>query len=128
MIPSGSGFNFSIWIAGPGATQAPPIEKMERLIGAGIPGAQYTTWGGSGTVDCLTYPPQKATKGSAVQIDMYHPERTWQSSTPERRVTAGTNPFKLSGLKAGTTYYYRLFITHDQGKSWDYQSGSFKTD
>jgi len=26
-----------------------------------------------------------------------------------------------------TTYYYRLFVAHDHGKSWDYRSGSFKT-
>ena len=58
---------------------------------------------------------------------MFRPERTWQSATPERKVTTGMNQFKLGGLKKGTTYYYRLFVTHDQGKSWDYQSGSFKT-
>jgi len=80
-----------------------------------------------GTVDCLTYPFQKVTKGSAVQIDMYRPERTWQSATPEQEVKAGMNQFKLGGLKGSTTYYYRLFVTHDQGKSWDYQSGSFQT-
>ncbi len=80
-----------------------------------------------GTVDSLTYPAQKVTKGSAVQIDMFRPERTWQSATPEQKVAAGVNQFKLTGLKGNTTYYYRLFVTHDQGKSWDYQSGSFKT-
>ena len=80
-----------------------------------------------GTVDSLTYPPQKVTRGSAVLIDMYRPEHTWQSATPAQTVTTGMNQFKLSGLKVGTTYYYRLFVTHAHGKSWDYQSGSFKT-
>ena len=80
-----------------------------------------------GTVDSLTYPPQKVSKGSAVEIDMHRPARTWQSATPEQKVTAGVNRFQLSGLKGSATYYYRLFVTHDQGKSWDYQSGSFQT-
>lgn len=80
-----------------------------------------------GPVNSLTYPAQTVTKGSPVQIDMYRPERTWQSATPEQSIGAGTIPFKLAGLKSGTTYYYRLFVNHDQGQSWDYQSGSFKT-
>jgi hypothetical protein len=79
-----------------------------------------------GTVDSLTYPAKDVHNGSAVEIAMSRPQRTWQSATPEQVVTAGSNPFKLSGLTAGTTYYFRLFVTHDQGKSWDYQSGSFK--
>ncbi len=80
-----------------------------------------------GTVDSLTYPPQKVTRGSAVLIDMYRPEHTWQSATQGQTVTTGTNQFKLIGLKGGTTYYYRLFVAHDEGKSWDYQSGRFET-
>ncbi len=80
-----------------------------------------------GTVDCLTYPPQKVTQGSAVQIDMHRPERTWQSATPEQNIANGLNHFKLSDLRSATTYHYRLFVTHDQGQSWDYQSNQFKT-
>ncbi len=80
-----------------------------------------------GTVDCLTYPPKNVSKGSAVEIDMYRPERTWQSATPAQTITTGTNTFKLAGLKGGTTYYLRLFVAHDAGKSWDYQSGRFTT-
>jgi len=81
-----------------------------------------------GTVDALTYPPQTVTKGSAVEIDMYRPGRTWQSATPQQPVTTGINPFKLRGLKPNTTYFYRLFVAHDQGKSWDYRSGRFATE
>jgi hypothetical protein len=80
-----------------------------------------------GTVDCLTYSPQKVTNGSAVQIDMFRPERTWQSATPEQSVTSGSNSFQLEGLKSGTTYYYRLFVAHENGKSWDDRTGSFTT-
>jgi hypothetical protein len=79
-----------------------------------------------GTIDSLTYPPKKVDKGSPVEIDMFRPERTWQSATPEQDVKTGMNLFKLGGLKPGTTYYYRLFVQHDQGKSWDYVSGRFE--
>lgn len=79
-----------------------------------------------GTIDSLTYPAKKVDKGSPVEIDMFRPERTWQAATPEQEVKAGMNAFKLSGLKPGTTYYYRLFVQHDEGKSWDYVSGNFK--
>ena len=80
-----------------------------------------------GTVDCLTYPPKKVTTGSAVEIDMARPERTWQFATPEQKVAVGVNQFRLADLRANTTYHYRLFVTHDEGKSWDYQSGRFTT-
>jgi hypothetical protein len=80
-----------------------------------------------GTVDCLTYKPQTVSQGSPVQIDMFRPERTWQSATAEQKIVAGINRFRLDGLQGGKTYYYRLFVAHDAGKSWDYQSGSFKT-
>lgn len=80
-----------------------------------------------GTVDCLTYPPKKVTKGSAVEIDMARPERTWQFATAEQKVMMGANQFRLAELKPATTYHYRLFVTHDEGKSWDYQSGRFTT-
>ncbi|KAF0245532.1 MAG: hypothetical protein FD180_1503 [Planctomycetota bacterium] len=80
-----------------------------------------------GTVDCLTYPPKQVTKGSAVEIDMARPERTWQFATAEQKVDTGENRFRLAGLKPSTTYYFRLFVSHDEGKSWDYRSGCFQS-
>ena len=50
----------------------------------------------------------------------------WESVT-EEAVRVGENRFHLTGLKRDTTYYYRLFVIHDQGKSWAFQSGSFST-
>ncbi len=67
------------------------------------------------------------TLGVAVPIDMHRLERTWQFATPEQNVATGMNHFELSGLSAATTYHYRLFVTHDQGKSWDYRSANFQT-
>lgn len=80
-----------------------------------------------GTVDCLTFPAQGVTKGSPAQIDMHRPERTWQHATPEQNISVGSNTLRLAGLKGGTTYFYRLFVKHDAGKSWDYVSGNFET-
>jgi hypothetical protein len=80
-----------------------------------------------GTIDSRTYPPRHVTTGSAVEIDMFRPERTWQFATPELPVTTGVNRFTLAGLATHTRYYYRLFVAHDAGKSWDYQSGNFTT-
>lgn len=81
-----------------------------------------------GTVDCLTYPydPDVQVSHPALKIALSK-ERTWQSRTPEREVKAGIQTFKLEGLKPGTTYYYRLYVEHDEGWCWDFESGSFKT-
>ena len=83
-----------------------------------------------GPVDCITFIGNgraEQEKGTPTMRAMVRPERTWQARTPEQAVTAGGNSFALSGLKAGTTYYYRLYVEHDEGKSWDYVSGCFKT-
>ena len=32
-----------------------------------------------------------------------------------------------AGKMHATTYHFRLFVTHDEGKSWAYESGTFKT-
>ena len=80
-----------------------------------------------GTVDCLTYPAKRVESGSKVEIDMARPERTWQFATPEQAATTGRNRFRLANLKADTTYYFRLFVTHKEGQSWDYHSGHFRT-
>ena len=58
---------------------------------------------------------------------MNSPERTWQESLPEKEINTGKTLFDLSGLKHGTTYGYRVCVKHEDGKSWDYRSGSFTT-
>jgi hypothetical protein len=81
-----------------------------------------------GTVDCLTFPPKSVTKGSPAEIDMARPERTWQFATAQQSVAAGNNRFALKNLTPKSTYFFRLFVTHDEGKSWDYDSGKFTTE
>lgn len=80
-----------------------------------------------GTVDCVTYPAKDLKNGSPAELAMASPERTWQAAIPAQKVAGGPNKFQLSDLKKNTTYYYRLYVEHDAGKSWDYRSGSFTT-
>ncbi|MCA8977075.1 MAG: hypothetical protein KDC98_20300, partial [Planctomycetes bacterium] len=47
-VEPGSGFNFSMWIAGRDA-DAPPIAAMESLLGTGLPDAVYSTFGHEGS-------------------------------------------------------------------------------
>ena len=53
-------FNFSMWIAGRTAVDAPPIDRLPCLIGTSLPKAQYSSFGGEGTGikfrDAVAYP------------------------------------------------------------------------
>jgi len=80
-----------------------------------------------GAFDALTYLPRPDQRGSVVQKQLFSVERTWQHATPQRHVSQGINRFTLSSLKPSTTYHYRLFVTHDEGQSWDYRSWRFRT-
>ncbi|BDS06637.1 hypothetical protein NT6N_16770 [Oceaniferula spumae] len=80
-----------------------------------------------GALDCLSFTANEAQRGSNAQKEIFSKDRTWQSHTAERSVKEGTEKFVLTDLKSNTAYFYRLFVSHDEGKSWDYQSGSFKT-
>ncbi len=80
-----------------------------------------------GPKDCTTYVFKDLKHGSPVEKEIFSKERTWASATPEQKVSIGTISFKLNGLTDNSTYYYRLYVSHDQGKSWDYNSGKFQT-
>ena len=81
-----------------------------------------------GTHDGITFLHKKSNgHGSKAEIEMNSPERTWQESLPEKEIKAGKTSFELGGLTPSTNYYYRVFVKHEDGKSWDYQSGSFST-
>jgi hypothetical protein len=78
-----------------------------------------------GTVDCLTFVAGKPVNNSPVERDIYSPARVWQKSTPSQTASSGNNVFRLAGLTPGSTYHYRLFVSHGEGKAWDEVSGSF---
>lgn len=77
-----------------------------------------------GTVDCLTFVAGKPVNNSPAERDIYSPARTWQRATPAQSVAPGANVFRVEGLTPGTTYHYRLFVSHAEGKAWDAVSGS----
>jgi len=80
-----------------------------------------------GTIDSITFLTGESQRGSEAQKEIFSKERTWQKHTAERVIKEGVEKFALTDLKPNTTYFYRLFVTHDEGKSWDYKSGSFRT-
>ncbi len=65
------------------------------------------------------------TKRNTAKLGMLN--NGWKTWTEKQEVKAGLNQFQLRDLDPNTTYYYRLYVEHDEGKSWDYVSGSFKT-
>ena len=80
------------------------------------------------TKDCISFAHKENNgMGSKAELAMNSPERTWQHRLPEQDIKEGTAHFKLDGLIPQTTYYFRLFVGHDEGKSWDYESGHFTT-
>ena len=89
------------------------------------PQSRATLW--YGPHDASVFSPQRINRGSAVLKDLFHPDRTWANSTQQTEVVAGPNLFEIENLTPATTYYYRLFVQHDEGKSWDTRSGSFTT-
>ncbi|MBK1854785.1 DUF3472 domain-containing protein [Verrucomicrobiaceae bacterium 5K15] len=81
-----------------------------------------------GTKDCITFLANVAQSGSAAQKEIFSEERTWQSHTAELAVAEAVVDFQLSGLKPKTQYFYRVFVSHDDGKSWDEHSSHFTTE
>jgi hypothetical protein len=102
---------------------APGVAEITYQLGKMGPSARATLH--YGTVDCITFVAGKPVNNSPAERDIYAPERTWQRSTPPRDVAPGTHVFRIEGLTPGTTYHYRLFVSHAEGKSWDAVSGSF---
>ncbi len=81
-----------------------------------------------GTHDGITFLHKMSNgHGSKAEIEMNSPERAWQESLPEQEIKVGRSRFELSRLRPGTAYYFRLFVTHEDGKSWAYESGNFTT-
>ena len=81
-----------------------------------------------GTHDGITFIRNEGNgHGSKAEIEMNSTGRTWQNSLPQQEIKNGKTQFVLSEPNPNTAYLFRLFVTHDEGKSWDYESGKFTT-
>jgi hypothetical protein len=97
--------------------------EITHQLGKMGPSAMATLY--YGTVDCITFIAGKPVNNSAAERDIYSPKRIWQASVGPQAVNPGNVVFHIKGLTPGKTYYYRLFVNHAEGKSWDAISGSF---
>ena len=80
-----------------------------------------------GEVDCLTFADRNlhGTEKKGISTDQISSERVWQFETPPVSFSGESVSFDLQHLKPGATYFYRILVSHQGGKSWDFQSGSF---
>ena len=82
-----------------------------------------------GEVDAMTFAPRKlhGTERGRASEELFSKDRMWTASTAALDVSKGENRFQIKNLKAGTKYYFRLFVENKQGKCWAFKSGSFTT-
>lgn len=82
-----------------------------------------------GPVDCLTFVKRDlhGTEKKGLSREMLADGRTWASATKAQSAKDGQNLFSLSELQPDQKYFYRIFISNMDGKSWDYESGHFRT-
>ncbi|MEJ6642488.1 MAG: hypothetical protein QNL33_04450 [Akkermansiaceae bacterium] len=80
-----------------------------------------------GEVDCLTFANRDlhSTEKKGISADQVSLDRVWQSETPTVSFSGESVSFDLQQLKPGATYFYRILVSHKDGKSWDFESGSF---
>lgn len=82
-----------------------------------------------GRTDCITNIKRKihGTERKGLSQKMLSADRTWESNTELQNVQTGSVQFRIKNLNPNTRYYYRILVTSDQGKSWDFKSGQFQT-
>ncbi|MCP5548426.1 MAG: fibronectin type III domain-containing protein [Akkermansiaceae bacterium] len=80
-----------------------------------------------GKVDGLTYPAQEIKNGSAALREMFSPSRTWSHHSTPSAVRVGSNRIQLKDLQPETRYFFRVFVEHDHGKSWNFHTGILTT-
>ncbi len=93
-------------------------------------GPQATATLHYGTNDCLTFVQRElhgTEKRSQVNRQMLASDRTWAHATEPHQVMNNRCEFDLQDLQAGTMYFYRVLVKNENGKSWDFESGSFQT-
>lgn len=82
-----------------------------------------------GRADCLTFAPRTlhGTERKGLSRELFSEQRSWESQSKNQHVDARQIEFQLHDLEPGTEYFYRVLITNEQGKSWDFESGNFST-
>ena len=83
-----------------------------------------------GTRDCLTFVARRlhGTEKKGLSAELLSEDRTWESTTETARIRDHKIKFDLKNLKPNTKYYFRVFVTGETGKSWDFETGSFETE
>ena len=79
-----------------------------------------------GESDYLTYAPRKR-DGTEKKNSVLNGNRFWPHSQTLTKVVSGKNRLELNKLKPATRYYYRILLTNDQGKVWNFETHSFMT-
>ena len=82
-----------------------------------------------GEVDCLTFAPRglHGTEKKGTSAELFSRNRMWQQASAPQSFEGDSFHFELENLQPETTYFYRAIVTHEGGKSWDFESGSFTT-
>lgn len=83
-----------------------------------------------GTTDCLTFARRAlhdTERRSEVSQSTQADDRSWTNSARINTLKDGINSATLSGLKSGTTYYFRVLVTNRNGRLWSFDTGSFET-
>ena len=82
-----------------------------------------------GPVDCVTFVGRElhGTEKKGASADFYTSDRTWSYETPAQPAKDGKMRFRLTDLTPDTQYFYRAFVTHAEGKSWSFETGTFTT-
>lgn len=83
-----------------------------------------------GNKDCLTFARRElhaTERGSSVSRSTQAEDRSWSKQVSFASLKDGSNRIVITGLKPGTTLFYRILVTNDEGKQWTFETHSVKT-
>lgn len=82
-----------------------------------------------GPVDCMTFVARElhGTEKKGLSAELLSSDRTWAFATDSIPVKDNRIEFVLQDLKPNTKYYFRILVTSESGKSWEFQSGTLTT-
>ena len=83
-----------------------------------------------GQEDCLTFAPRElhaTERGSSVSRSLQAEGRCWSKRFSIAHLQDGSNSITITGLNPGTTWFYRVLVTNNEGKLWMFKTCSFRT-